>query len=113
MRTEGPSINYKNLTINFKAFVEFLKNTEKEVFITYDTLEAYINGTLGNSKLSSLESEVNTILASSIDKSNIRGTKINVVVHKDRIEEMRNNKEVIELLKSKCFNPSTDLYYYE
>ena len=113
MRTEGPSINYKNLTVNFKAFVEFLKNKEKEVFITYDALEAYINGTLGNSKFSSLESEVNTLLASSRSKSNIRGTKINVVVHKDRIEEMRNNKEVIELLKSKCFNPSTDLYYYE
>lgn len=108
---DGDNINYTTLSVNFKAFAEYLKNTEKDVFILYDTLEAYVNGELHTGKFSSLESEVNTALAIS-RTANISGAKLKVVIHKDKIEGFGNNKEVLKLLKSKCFNPSTDLYYY-
>lgn len=109
---EGSNINQKTLSINFKAFAEFLKNSEKDVFILYDALESYVSRELHTGKFSGLENEVNTVLAIS-RTPNIQGAKLKVVIHKDRIEDMRNNKDVIKLLKSKCFNPSTDLYYYE
>ena len=110
-QVDGQNISLANLTINFKAFAEFLKNTEKDVFIVYDALDAYINGVINTGIFSNLEHEINTILAISRTPE-INGAKLKVAIHKDKIEEFRNNKEMLRLLKSKCFNPSTDLYYY-
>lgn len=104
--------NAKEFTMNFKAFVEFLKNTSKDIYVLYDALDEYIK-TKGNcERFANLTDEINSILAASKTISNPNGANIKVLIDRNKIADFKVNTEMIALLKEKRFDTSTDLIYY-
>ena len=112
LKVDKQAAQSKNLTINFKAFLEYLKNNKKDVYVLYDALDEYIE-TKGNcEKFQVVSSEINSLLAVSKTVDNSIGVNIKILISKNKIDEFRNNKKMMELLRDLLFNTSTDLIYY-
>lgn len=112
LKVDKQAAQSKNLTINFKAFLEYLKNNKKDVYVLYDALDEYID-TKGNcEKFKAVSSEINSLIAVSKTVDNSIGVNIKILISKNKIDEFRNNKKMMELLRDLLFNTSTDLIYY-
>lgn len=104
-------LNNNNLSQNFKAFIQYLKNTSKTVYIEYNALKNYVNNKESGKTFGSYEHEVNSILAITKENNNI-GVEIKLLINKNDIEEFKNNTSVINTLREKQFKGKSDIIVY-
>lgn len=99
------------LSINYKAFLEYLKIQQKNVCVTYEALDNYVNNVSSGNKFGSIEHEVNSLLSMAKTSNNI-GVTLNVLIRKDKLQDLKDNQAVKELLQSKGFNPKENIIFY-
>ncbi|MBO5389401.1 MAG: DEAD/DEAH box helicase family protein [Lachnospiraceae bacterium] len=102
------------LSINMKAFVDYLRNNKCIVYVMYDALDEYIKASLNNNRrYKAISDEVNTLLAASKTATNDCGVTIRVVVHKTQLDDFKSNEKMKLVLEQKLFNHKEDLFYYD
>lgn len=106
-------LNSNEFTINFKAYIEFIKNTNKDAYILYDALDEYVKAKGNCEKFKSISDEINSILAASKNKDNIKGANIKLLISEDKIDKLKSNTKVLKLLREKMFKTSEDLIIYQ
>lgn len=104
--------NIKDISINFKAFIEYIKNKEYDTYIEYNVLDSYINSALNGFSYKSKGNEINSVLAVAKEKNN-KGVNIKLLLNKKDIEKFKANIELRELLSRKLFDESKDIIIYE
>ena len=104
--------NIRDISINFKAFIEYIKNKEYDAYIEYNVLNSYINSTLNGFSYKSEGNEINSVLAVAKEKNN-KGVNIKLLLNKNDIEKFKTNTELRELLSKKLFDESKDIIIYE
>ena len=102
----------KNVTLNFKAFIEYLKSKQVDLYIEYVMLNSYVNNTIKGTPYGFIEHEINSILAIAKTKNNNYGATIKLLLNKNDINGFKQNKEVIKLLLSKNFDKNNDIVIY-
>lgn len=102
----------KNVTLNFKAFIEYLRSKQADLYIEYGMLNSYVNNTIKGTPYGFIEHEINSILAIAKTKNNNYGATIKLLLNKNDINGFKQNKEVMKLLHSKCFNIYSDIVMY-
>lgn len=112
LKVDKQAAQSKNLTINFKAFLEFLKNNKKDVYMLYDALDEYIKTKGKCERFKAISSEINSLLAASKTVDNSIGVNIKLLVDRNKIDDFKSNRNVLKLLKEKQFDTSKDLVYY-
>lgn len=109
---ENPDALKGNFTINFKAYAEYLRLTEKEIYVLYDALDRYLKEIDASQKSSTMTADINTILAMS-KTQNSKGLSMKMLLDADKIQEYKSNEAVRRLLHSKAFNERTDIILYK
>lgn len=103
--------NDDNISKNFKAFIQYLKSKEKDIYVEYKALNNYVTNKSTGQKFGMYEHEINSILAIAKEHNNT-GVNINVLINKDNMEEFKNNTKLIDVLKRKGFKGRENIIVY-
>lgn len=113
LRRDERAAASRSVSINFKSFIEYLKDNKKDLYVIYDVYKDYIMSKCECTKFKTMTHEVNTILASTKRENNPNGATLKLLIKKEQLPEIKSNTIVLQSLKDIGFNPKTDLIYYE
>lgn len=113
LRRDAKAATSRSLSINFKSFIEYLKDNKKDLYVVYDAYKDYIQSKCECTKFKSMTHEINTILAATKRENNPNGATLKLLIKKEQLPEIKSNKVVLKSLKALGFNPKNDLVYYE
>lgn len=104
--------NVYDAYINFKAFIQYLKSKDKEVYVEYNCLNKYLDSIDMGIKQYSIAYEINSILAVAKSEDNSKGVNILMLVNKKDLKAFKNNSAVNSLLKDKKFDDVNNVITY-
>lgn len=113
LRRDAKAATSRSLSINFKSFIEYLKDNKKDLYVVYDAYKDYIQSKCECTKFKSMAHEINTIIAATKRENNPNGATLKLLIKKEQLPEIKSNKVVLKSLKALGFNPKNDLVYYE
>lgn len=113
LRRDAKAATSRSLSINFKSFIEYLKDNKKDLYVVYDAYKDYIQSKCECTKFKSMTHEINTIIAATKRENNPNGATLKLLIKKEQLPEIKSNKVVLKSLKALGFNPKNDLVYYE
>lgn len=113
LRRDAKAATSRSLSINFKSFIEYLKDNKKELYVVYTIYREYIQSKCECTKFKSMTHEINTIIAATKRENNPNGATLKLLIKKEQLPEIKSNKVVLKSLKALGFNPKNDLVYYE
>lgn len=113
IRRDAKAATSRSLSINFKSFIEYLKDNKKDLYVVYDIYKDYIQSKCECTKFKSMTHEINTILAATKRENNPNGATLKLLIKKEQLQEIKSNTVVLKSLKALGFNPKNDLIYYE
>lgn len=113
LRRDAKAATSRSLSINFKSFIEYLKDNKKDLYVVYTIYREYIQSKCECTKFKSMTHEINTIIAAAKRENNPNGATLKLLIKKEQLPEIKSNKVVLKSLKALGFNPKTDLVYYE
>lgn len=113
LRRDAKAATSRSLSINFKSFIEYLKDNKKDLYVVYTIYREYIQSKCECTKFKSMSHEINTIIAATKRENNPNGATLKLLIKKEQLPEIKSNKVVLKSLKALGFNPKTDLVYYE
>lgn len=113
LRRDAKAATSRSLSINFKSFIEYLKDNKKELYVVYTIYREYIQSKCECTKFKSMTHEINTIIAATKRENNPNGATLKLLIKKEQLPEIKSNKIVLKSLKALGFNPKNDLVYYE
>lgn len=113
LRRDAKAATSRSLSINFKSFIEYLKDNKKDLYVVYTIYREYIQSKCECTKFKSMIHEINTIIAATKRENNPNGATLKLLIKKEQLPEIKSNKVVLKSLKALGFNPKNDLVYYE
>lgn len=113
LRRDAKAATSRSLSINFKSFIEYLKDNKKDLYVVYTIYREYIQSKCECTKFKSMTHEINTIIAATKRENNPNGATLKLLIKKEQLPEIKSNKVVLKSLKALGFNPKNDLVYYE
>lgn len=112
LRTDKKAAASRSVSINFKAFIEYLKDTKKDLYVVYTVYREYIKDREKCIKFKGMVHEINTILAATKRADNPNGATLKLIIRKEQLPEIKENTGVLKSLKEIGFDPKNDLIYY-
>lgn len=101
----------KNVTLNFKAFLDYCKNNNKELFIIYSSLKDYIAKTSKGEKTASIENNINSMIIACSSEGSKRA-QLKLLVSRKDIDAFKQDTIVLQWMKQKQLGNKENIIIY-